>query len=181
MEIIMKKLLAFVLAIVLMMILPACGERVQGNSSVCTDSTTETCDATTKYLRMEDAAECVVRAVVVSTEMATPFEQTATLDVIKVYKGETADRIKLYQSSDSPLVETGKDYIVFANAMYPDDPDSQTYCTVDMFDGLMLVLNSTGNILTPDDRITFLELSSLAKNNAISVAGYAHEISAAGD
>ena len=109
MEIIMKKLLAFVLAIVLMVILPACGERVQGNSSVCTDSTTETCDATTKYLRMEDAAECVVRAVVVSTEMATPFEQTATLDVIKVYKGETADRIKLYQSSDSPLVETGKD------------------------------------------------------------------------
>ena len=103
MEIIMKKLLAFVLAIVLMVILPACGERVQGNSSVCTDSTTETCDATTKYLRMEDAAECVVRAVVVSTEMATPFEQTATLDVIKVYKGETADRIKLYQSSDSPL------------------------------------------------------------------------------
>ena len=65
--------------------------------------------------------------------------------------------------------------------MYPDEPDSQTYGTVDMFDGLMLVLNSTGNILTPDDRITFLELSSLAKNNAISVAGYAHEISAAGD
>lgn len=132
-------------------------------------------DAVENFVQLENNAEYIVCATVVSTNMKSKIAQEAELSVNEVYKGTVSDTITLYQIATDNLVESGKQYILFMNPQWPDNLEREVYYPVGGGIGVLEVEASTMNIYVDEERIISSDLAAWVEENLVSSANRSNQ------